>query len=263
MITQKDLQGHWQRDWIKAPGLEDHTTRVHWLQAGALYADIRVPLERPETPGVCLADAGPRALLALMAAEAFAGEISVADSVCTWHRAVNWHGTPQGIDAGRMHAEGGAMFETGVHADYVERWVQKGAGLTAQPVQGGGLQGVLVMDATRFLLVMGTPDAPATAPLIEALRAGHVPADCAAHFEQPCALGHWDGPRGVADLALNPFAEGSAVLLRTPDALTVQWPAFGGGTRIHAVTPNRGSAGSHRLPDGGASHPPDAASSAS
>ena len=44
MIDSSDVQAHWRRLWIRAPGFEDADTRVHWMQCGALYADIRVPL---------------------------------------------------------------------------------------------------------------------------------------------------------------------------------------------------------------------------
>lgn len=237
MITADDLQGHWQRDWIKAPGLEDHTTRVHWLQAGVLYADIRVPLERPALSGRCLADAPAPALLALMAAEAFAGSISVQDSVCTWAREVNWHGTPDGIDAGRMHFEGGALIETGVHADYAERWMHRGAGFMAEAVEGGGFRGILVRHASRFLLVMGRPGAPSSAPLVQGLREGTASRDgCAEHFAPCCAFGHWQGSAGIADLALNPFAEGQEVLQKTGTGLSVHWPAFDGTIRPYALS---------------------------
>jgi len=96
MITGGDLQGHWRRDWIKAPGFEDNTTRVHWMQAGEIFVDLRVPLERPDLAGAtALADLGPSTLLALTKAEGFAGRIEVVDSNCTWHRAINWHGVPE------------------------------------------------------------------------------------------------------------------------------------------------------------------------
>ncbi|MDF1728619.1 MAG: hypothetical protein P1U53_12810, partial [Sulfitobacter sp.] len=103
MITQGDLQGHWRRDWIKAPGFEDHTTRVHWLQAGALFADLRIPLERPDISGhAALADLSSAALRRLMQAEGFAGHITVDKSKCTWHREINWHGVPGQADVGLM-----------------------------------------------------------------------------------------------------------------------------------------------------------------
>ena len=236
MITATDLQGHWQRDWIRAPGFEDHTTQVHWLQAGALYADIRVPLHRPSAPQGSLSDAPPEALRILMASEAFAGTITVEDAVCTWARDVNWHGQPDGVDAGAMHFEDDALIETGVHADYAERWVQKGGRLTARRVHSAQHSGVLVEDAQRFLLVMGVEGAPSTAPLQAALQRGDIPSELAAHFAQPCALGHWEGGLGIADLALNPFVECTPVVLRDGATLTVQWIGFDGDLTLSPLT---------------------------
>ena len=40
MITLADVQGHWRRDWLKAPGFSDTTTHVHWMQCGTLFADM-------------------------------------------------------------------------------------------------------------------------------------------------------------------------------------------------------------------------------
>jgi hypothetical protein len=235
VISEAGLQGHWRRDWIRTPDHEDRSTRVHWMQAGALYADIRVPAARPELACSCLARASPRDLASLMRAEAFAGTIAVADGVCTWTREVNWHGRPDAVDAGAMAFEDGALIETGLHAAYVERWLRVGARLRAQRLRSGPHEGVLAEDGACFLLVMGVPDAPATAPLLEALEGGAVPRALAAHFAQPCAIGHWDGDAGIADLALDPFAEGGAVLDRSGPDMTLRWPGFEGGQRVEAL----------------------------
>ncbi len=217
MIGEAQLQGHWRRDWIRAPGLEDTTTRVHWLQAGALYADIRVPLDRPDLAGAtCLADLPAAALLALMRAEGFAGTISVEDGVCTWARAINWHGTPQAVDAGRMSFDAdGTLVEDGVHARYRELWRHvPGQALSATRIAAGDLAGVLVRTEDIFLLALGDPAAPPTAPLADALAHGERPASLARHFATGYALGHWEGALGVADLSTNPFEEGTPVLER-------------------------------------------------
>ena len=70
-----------------------------------------------------MADLSDSALAALAEAEGFAGEITVSDGVCTWDRRLNWHGRPEGIDAGRVEFDAsGDLLETGVHADYSESW---------------------------------------------------------------------------------------------------------------------------------------------
>lgn len=203
MITKSDLQGHWRRDWIKAPGFEDHTTRVHWMQAGDLFADLRVPLARPDLGGArCLAELSEYALAALMASEGFAGTIDVTDSRCTWRREVNWHGVPEADDIGLMYVDGDALIEDGVLAEYRERWLaEPGPALRGHRVALGALSGVLVESDETFLIALGAPPE------------AHSP-DPANHFSSTYCLGRWEGARGIATLSTNPFCEGTCVLTR-------------------------------------------------
>jgi len=129
MMQIADLQGHWRRDWLRAPGLEDRSTCVNWMQCGALYADIRIPRTRPEIRGATsLADLSCAALLKLMRAEGFAGEIALRSNVCTWARDIDWHGPNDTPDAGRLDFTGeDGMLETGVAADYTEKWSRSGS----------------------------------------------------------------------------------------------------------------------------------------
>lgn len=220
------LQGHWRRNWIRAPGFEDTTTRVHWLQAGRWCADIRVPFDRPE-PGAatCLAGMPPADLAALLAAEGFAGHVTLDADICTWTRERNWRGFPCTVDAGRLwFDDAGLLIEDGVHADYREEWqcVETPA-LSAFAI---GEEGFLLSNATTFLLALGDRVTPTTGPLVAALRDGTASAgDAAAAFASVYVLGHWEGGAGIADLSTQPFAEGRAVLTR--DGL-MTLPAFDG-----------------------------------
>lgn len=203
MTTQEDLQGHWARDWIKAPGFEDHTTRVHWMQAGDLYADLRIPLDRPDLTGhACLADLTPGELAMLQQAEGFAGSITVADSTCTWQRDINWHGLPQAVDAGLMwFDDAGDLIEDGVEADYRELWKSVPvAPLRGHRISVADFSGVLVENDDVFLFGLGPkPVSKASGP---------------AQFTSVYCIGHWDGSLGIADLSTNPFCEGKPVLER-------------------------------------------------
>lgn len=218
MITCDDLQGHWRRDWIKAPGFEDKTTRVHWAQAGALFADLRIPLERPDVRGVtCLAEVALPSLSPLLAAEGFAGQITVENNQCTWHRRINWHGIPGQPDVGLMSwDDAGGLIEDGVHAEYRELWQNvPQAALRAHAVQSGAMSGVLIENDEMFLLGIGPLPEGTTETLI---------ADCAAgvrrqealhkHFESEYVLGTWDGVFGMARLSTNPLHEGEVTLER-------------------------------------------------
>jgi hypothetical protein len=218
VITQDHLQGHWQRDWIKAPGFEDDTTRVHWLQAGALFADLRIPLLRPEISGLsCLAELDPPSLRLLMVSEGFAGHITVKDGNCTWHRKINWHGVPGQADIGAMSFDdSGGLIEDGVQADYRELWqAVPQTALRGATVSSGALSGVLIENDEVFLLGIGPIPSGTSTDLIAAFDGGT--ADHSAlqqHFSSAYVLGRWDGPLGIAQLSTNPFYEGQVTLER-------------------------------------------------
>lgn len=218
MITQKDLQGHWRRDWIKAPEFEDATTRVHWLQAGALFADLRIPLERPNIAGFsCLADLDAPALRVLMDAEGFAGHITVEDSKCTWHRQINLHGVPAQSDIGLMFFDNaGGLIEDGVLTKYRELWqaVPQPA-LHSVKVRCGAMRGVLIQNEAVFLLGIGPTPTGTTQDLMAALEGGTVPVPALQqHFASAYLLGRWHGAHGIAELSTNPFYEGKVALER-------------------------------------------------
>jgi len=218
LITQRDLQGHWQRDWIKASGFEDTTTRVHWLQAGALFADLRIPLDRPDIAGLsCLADLDAPALRRLMNAEGFAGDITVADSKCTWHRRINWHGVPEQSDIGLMSFDdAGGLIEDGVLAEYRELWqAVPRPPLRSAKVSCGTMSGILIENDTVFLLGIGPDPSGTTQDLITELDSDT--AENAAlhqHFASVYVLGRWDGGLGIGELSTNPFYEGQVTLER-------------------------------------------------
>lgn len=226
MITREDLQGHWRRDWIKAPGIDDHSTRVHWMQAGALFADLRVPLGRPDFSGFgCLADLPSSALDVLLQAEGFAGTITVAAGRCTWHRDINWHGQPEMDDIGAMSFADGALMEDGVLGEYRERWARE----EARPLRGHRLayddmSGVLIENDDVFLVGIGRAlDAPARG-------VSQNGTNIRMRFASTYCLGRWDGENGIATLSTNPFCEGTVVLTR---GATFAWHAlcFDGATQ--------------------------------
>lgn len=232
MITQGDIQGHWRRRWLRAPGHEDTTTRVHWLQSGQHYADIRVPLARPD-PGAAtrLADLPNAALLELMQAEGFAGTTDVADSVCTWTRAINWHGATQDVDAGRLSFDAaGDLIEDGVHATYAELWARgDDTGTRAWTLTGAGRMGYLVTVRDRFVLAIGQSGAPASAPLRAALDEDVRPEeDLARFFDAVYCFGQWDGAVGHVSLSTNPFLEGTAALAQSESHLRFFHQGFHG-----------------------------------
>lgn len=236
MITLDDIQGHWTRQWIKAPGFEDHTTRVHWMQCGATYADVRIPLGRPDLTGAnTLADLTPELLLRLLAAEGFAGKLRLQGSVCTWHRAINWHGKTSDVDIGDISFDDkGRLIETGVKADYTELWEHGDAPeCKSWRFHGLGWIGYLVCVGTAFVLGLGRPDTPALKPVLDHLAQGSIPSEVAPLFDSLHAFGTWDGDKAIATLATNPLSEDTCVL--TWDHDRILWHQVGFDGKRHDI----------------------------
>lgn len=240
MITIGDLQGHWRRDWIKAPEFEDATTRVNWLQAGTLFGDLRIPMDRPDTAGLtCLADMTPAALRALMEAEGFAGHITVVDEKCTWHRQINWHGVPEQSDIGLMSFDdAGGLIEDGVLAEYRELWQRlPQPDLRSRALRCGDLSGVVIENDAMFMLAIGGEPRGTTSALIQALDKGTAQtAALHAHFASTYVLGRWHGAQGIAALSTNPFCEGQVVLERA-ESLLWHSMAFDGHRAVQPLKP--------------------------
>lgn len=231
MISLSDVQGHWVRDWIKAPGFEDRTTRVHWMQAGPDYADVRVPLERPALGATrSLMELDANALFSLAQAEGFVGHVTLNGDNCTWHREVNWHGAPDATDIGTISFDAhGRMIEAGVLADYTELWEQSAtAKTTALRFGDGTYSGLLVMAGDVGVVGIGRATKPASQPILESLKAGHLPVDAHRFFDGIHALCQISGGTVTATLATNPFVEGTTILLLSNDAVTWHQTGFDG-----------------------------------
>lgn len=247
MISGADLQGHWRRNWLRSPGVEDSTTRVSWVQAGAVCADIRVPLVRPGLRGASsLSQLSGADLAVLLSAEGFAGHITLERDLCTWHRVWNWRGFPCPVDAGRLwFDDAGRLIEDGVHADYREEWEPvPSAPWTAFAVQAEGGEGLLLSDQRQFVLGIGQRGAAADPALAAALRDGSaLPADAAGVFDSVYVLGRWDSGEGIAELSTQPFCEGTAVLRRGAADARLTLPDFFGSqvtVTLHLSDPDFG-----------------------
>ncbi len=238
MIGVDDLQAHWQRDWLKAPGVEDHSTHVHWMQCGPHYADLRIPDDLPDVNGAAsLSALDTHALLALMRAEGFAGSVTLDDGICTWERRINWHGTPQSVDAGRISFDAtGALIEDGVHADYRELWHrQPHAPIEALVGETDGREVMLLSSEVSFLLAVGRPDAPPSDALVAALERGERPEALDQHFASVFVIGLWDGADGIALRATDPFLKGEAVISRSGQQIQYFARDYAGAVRRSAI----------------------------
>lgn len=236
MISLDDLQGHWRRAWLKAGAHVDHETAVHWMQAGTLYADIRVPGARPDLRGATsLSDLGNPTLLTLLGAEGFAGEIALDGDICTWNREINWHGVPKGVDAGRMRLEAWSeLIEEGVHADYSELWHKSGeANAFAHRLATGEMKAFLVSVGDRFVFGFGDADLAASEAAKAALAAGQRTEALARQFAEGYVFGRWVHGAGVACLATNPLWEGETVLSIDAGGVTFSATDFFGAPLRH------------------------------
>ena len=230
-MTPVDVQGHWRRNWLRAPGFEDSATRVHWVQAGPFCADIRVPLIRPMLGAASLSAMSGPDLALLLSAEGFAGQTSFVGDVCTWARQWNWRGFPCPADVGALWFDDqGCLIEDGVHSDYREEWVRvPGPDWQAWAVRSNDMDGMLISNDKAFVLGLGQRDAPAWPTLLQSLRDGIAdPADAATAFASVYVMGRWDGLKGIADLSTQPFCEGHAVLTRDIDSADLTLPDFHG-----------------------------------
>lgn len=208
------------------------------MQAGALFADLRIPLARPDlTDRSCLGDLSQPALASLLAAEGFAGHITVLDDRCTWHRTINWHGVPGRPDTGLMSFDtAGFLIEDGVHAQYRELWqpVQT-APLRGTAVRCGEMTGVLIENDDVFIFGIGHLPVGTTQTLIADLQNGSARAgDLHRVFDSVYVTGTWDGPLGMAHLSTNPFQEG-AVALERKGGLVWHALAFDGTAEARAL----------------------------
>ncbi|MEM6303447.1 MAG: hypothetical protein AAF744_01930 [Pseudomonadota bacterium] len=231
MITFETLQGHWERQWIKAPGFEDHTTRVHWMQVGALFADVRIPQDRPDVSEAASLSALPAPVLyQLSQAEGFAGHVTLLADTCTWHREVNFHGIPEEKDVGRISFDPqGNMIEAGVHAEYTELWTHHRAPQSiCLRLSGEGFEGVFAAVGETFVLGLDRPGKPSTASLRAGLEAGEVTGATPTLFEGIYATGRWQGDEATAYLATNPFCEGRVIFSKRDEYAIWHGLAFDG-----------------------------------
>lgn len=135
----EEYVGLWRRTLLRAPGVEDTTTRVYWLQTPSWHADIRVPADRPVLSGrTGLTALSVQEMRSLARQQGFAGITEVEGDLCRWHRRIDYQ-PPSGFnDVGRMQFEGpDRLLEYGVEQDYFEVW---------ERMPGGGESEVLEHD---------------------------------------------------------------------------------------------------------------------
>lgn len=180
------LFGLWRRLWLRAPGIEDRTTRVLWFQGPEVFVDLRIPADLPDFTGLtALADLDAATLTAVSRAEGFAGTTRVVADICTWTRTINAQGPESAADVGALSLTPEGLLETGIHADYSELWHHDldDPPRTRALVDAEGRRAFLVWTATHFSLARGRPSAMTGRPLSEVLADALAGTDRALLFE--------------------------------------------------------------------------------
>ncbi len=126
MSVPADWRGLWRRLALeRADGSGDTQSLVVWLQTATLYADLRIPSERPDFAGVAgFADLSRRQAAFLASQEGFAGALHGAGPRAHWQRRIDFAPLAGPPDEGHLHRTRRMLVETGVHVSYVEHWWQ-------------------------------------------------------------------------------------------------------------------------------------------
>jgi hypothetical protein len=153
-----DATGLWRRQiLIQADGRRDTTTQVLWLQTHHLFADLRIPADRPDLRSARgLADYDAAGRLGLAAMKGFAGTFEIAGDLCRWNREIDFQPADGPPDEARFRIDGDILIETGLHEAYEEVWqretpsdaVHAGFRLSAD---ASGQKGILVVVGDHFI----------------------------------------------------------------------------------------------------------------
>lgn len=214
------LRGLWRRRSIARPGgWLDTTTTVYWLQTEHIFADIRIPADRPDVrrhSGLGELERDDR--IGLSRQGGFAGWTELRGDRCVWHRLVDYQPSSGVPDEGRLIRGDGVLVEEGIHEPYIEIW---------EPVRCGPGPLEVLLDARRFraelvvacgdafLAVRDRPLALPPAASLEALIAAESDSDVAAAWlDCEIAYGMRRGGRRAWEIQLCtlPFREGDSLL---------------------------------------------------
>jgi hypothetical protein len=220
------LRGLWRRRSIARPGGSlDTTTTVYWLQTERLFADIRIPADRPDVSARGgLRELAPSERIGLGRQGGFAGWTELRGDRCHWHRLIDYQPFTGAPDEGRLIRGDGVLVEEGVHEPYIEIWepVPCGPGPIAalSDPQRFGAQ-MVVTAGNAFLAVRDRSVALPPAASLEALIAAESdPAVVAAWLDCEIAYGVQRGGRSPWEIQLCtvPFREGESLASVAPAA---------------------------------------------
>lgn len=176
------LRGAWTRDWIEVRGLRSSRFAVHYLQAPRLFADMRIPIQRPALPNATsFADLSDADLAMLAQQRGFAGWASASADTFTWHHEIDFQPSDGTPDIGRVEpVEPSRWYEHALDSSYVESWRSMASDDTTVLVirgeRAGRLDQTLLVVGDYFLYVrnrsINLPEAPSLDSLIARTHAG-------------------------------------------------------------------------------------------
>jgi len=149
--------GVWTREWIERKGVRTDLFDVHFLQTPSLFADVRIPRDRPSFAHAhSFADFTDAELLLLAKQRAFAGTTTVAGALATWHHEIDFQPSDGSADIGRLERiDDGHMLEHATDSSYVESWrsLDSGAGrfLALRVERASRLDRLLLIAGDHFL----------------------------------------------------------------------------------------------------------------
>jgi hypothetical protein len=108
--------------WRRLPSRADSSARAYWMQTYSLFAQLRIPAERPcFPPAEHLCELSDELLLWLAHQEGFAGRSVFGGNRVQRERALSFQ-PPAGPDFARVFLSGGLLVEEGIDRAYVQEW---------------------------------------------------------------------------------------------------------------------------------------------
>jgi hypothetical protein len=215
----------WRRDYLfSTEEGEDTSTRVYWIQSGLLFADLRVPANRPDFSGVnSLADCSDEQVRWLASQKGFAGWLDVSGDrdLFHWHRVLDYQPDSSVEDIGRMSVQDGYVLEEGLDSDFREHWVrispdhpEHRAYVLGQVTGPDGSTvswcGYLICVGEYFMLAIDRREALPRSESLLSLYQGDYPRLRREGLDMEISFGLIEGERGdyQVTLSTHPFREG-------------------------------------------------------
>lgn len=174
----------WTRDWIDVRGVRSSQFAVRYLQTPTLFADMRLPIDRPSfSQATSFADLTDAELLLLARQRGFTGRVTAVADTVTWHHEIDFQPPAGPADIGRVEEVGqGQMYEHALDSSYLESWRSVASGdsafLVVRVERAGRLEQTLLIVGDHFLYVRNRlVDLPPAPPLDSLIKATHATRD--------------------------------------------------------------------------------------